>query len=356
MHHLGTIRPKRWPWVVSMAVLVLFAWTDLHAQGLTHAAASDSPAPRKWAATAPGRVEPASGEIRISALMAGRIVRVLVAPNEKVFPGELLIRLDDEEALARLAEVQAQVVMRLRARDDETKKGASDRRRAGDAVADGARSVADAQARLDQSVEAARNAGRSPIEDGAVTAARAGLSSAQGELRKRRDALSAIEQTVGLPNFPESELEIARANLRLARTALEKTRIRAPVESNVLQVDARAGEVAAPVQQQPLLVLGDISSLRVRAELDERDSTKVKVGQTVSVRANAFKDRTFAGKVARVAQFVGPSRSNAPPARGKLNDIDVVEVMIDLTDPGPIAVGMQVDVYFQPDGVDVSSK
>jgi HlyD family secretion protein len=33
-----------------------------------------------------------------------------------------------------------------------------------------------------------------------------------------------------------------------------------------------------------------------------------------------------------------------------MTDVDVVEVMIDLTDPGPLAAGMKVDVYFPKDG------
>jgi HlyD family secretion protein len=33
-----------------------------------------------------------------------------------------------------------------------------------------------------------------------------------------------------------------------------------------------------------------------------------------------------------------------------VTDIDVVEVLIDLAEPGPLAVGMKVDVYFRQDG------
>jgi HlyD family secretion protein len=252
-----------------------------------------------------------------------------------------------------LPEVQAQVIMRQRVRDDESKKGSSDRRRASDAVVEAERSIADALAKVDRAGEAARSLGRPPIEDSAVTAARAALSNAQDELRKRRDALATVEQTSGLPTFPESELEIARANLNLARIALERTRLRAPIDGQVLQLKARIGEVAPPSQQDPLVVMGDLSSLRIRAELDERASGKVKIGHSVSVRATAFSDQTFTGKVARIAPFVGPSRMNTQPSRAI--NVDVVEVSIDLINPGPLIVGMQVDVYFYPDGVDRSS-
>ena len=33
-----------------------------------------------------------------------------------------------------------------------------------------------------------------------------------------------------------------------------------------------------------------------------------------------------------------------------VTDVDVVEVLVDLTQAGPLAVGMKVDVYFQPEG------
>jgi hypothetical protein len=33
----------------------------------------------------------------------------------------------------------------------------------------------------------------------------------------------------------------------------------------------------------------------------------------------------------------------------KFNDVDVLEVVVDLPDPGPLVVGQQVDVYFKSD-------
>ena len=50
-----------------------------------------------WAASAPGRVEPIGGEVRIGAQVPGRIAEVLVPLNDKVAAGDLLVRLDDEE-------------------------------------------------------------------------------------------------------------------------------------------------------------------------------------------------------------------------------------------------------------------
>jgi HlyD family secretion protein len=97
---------------------------------------------------------------------------------------------------------------------------------------------------------------------------------------------------------------------------------------------------------QPLLA--NLSALRVRAELDERDLGSIKVGQAVSVRAAAFPDREFDGGVLSIAPLVEPGRLNACGLRDQ-SDVDMAEVMIELAQPGPFTVGMKVDVYFHPE-------
>lgn len=62
--------------------------------------ASDDVDAVEWVAAAPGRVEPGSGEIRVGSALLGKVAEVPVAINDKVEEGQLLIRLDDEEARA----------------------------------------------------------------------------------------------------------------------------------------------------------------------------------------------------------------------------------------------------------------
>ena len=83
----------------------------------------------------------------------------------------------------------------------------------------------------------------------------------------------------------------------------------------------------------------------MRAELDERDMAEIKVGQQASVRASAFPGKEFAGSVISIAPLVEPSRlgSRGP---GNRADVDAVEVVVKLQQPGPLAAGMKVDVYF----------
>jgi HlyD family secretion protein len=305
-----------------------------------------------WDAVTLGRIEPRAGELKITApLPGGRIAEVLVKPNEDVFAGELLVRLDDEDALARVAEADAQVALHKRARNDQAAPAASaDRRKAEDAAADAERGVADARAALDKTTAEWRagNAARADLE-----AARSTLSRAEDRLRERRDALAKLKALADtpLPTRLEGELNVAQAEWRVAQAALEKTQIRAAADGVVLRVDAKAGELSVPTVGPAMVVIGDLSALRVRAEVNEQDLGRIRVGQSAQVRAGAFHGREFEGKVSAVARVIGPSRINSGDPR-KFSDVDVLEVLVDLPNAGPLVVGEQVDVYFRSDRLD----
>src|SRR5262249_43339305 len=220
------------------------------------------------------------------------------------------------------------------------------RRRAEDAVADADKAVTAAQAALDKALMDRRVGQASDADREAV---RTTLSRAQDRLQQQKAELRRIEAdpSTPLPNFAEGQVNVARAELAAAAAAGAKLTRRAPIARPVLQVSAKPGELAGPANARPLLVQTDVV-LRGRAELDERDFGQIKIGQPVLVRADAFRGREFAGKVAFIAPLVEPERINA---RGQRNvtDVDVVEVLIDLAQADPLAVGMKVDVYFQPE-------
>jgi HlyD family secretion protein len=122
--------------------------------------------------------------------------------------------------------------------------------------------------------------------------------------------------------------------------------VRAPIDGTVLQVNVRVGELVSPGSIQPSLQLADLSARCVRAELDERDLGSVKVKQTVTVRAAAFPGRDFEGIVSSIAPLVEPGRLEPPGSRNQ-TDVDVVQVMIELTGSGELTTGMKADVYFR---------
>jgi HlyD family secretion protein len=265
-----------------------------------------------------------------------------------VFAGEPLIQLADDELQARLAAAETNVGLRERVRDERAATGsAKTRRKALDAVADAERTLHDARSAVDRAAVRLRANGGS---DADLTAARLALTRAQNELSTRQEELRTVEDDGALPTSLEGQLSIARSEYAVARSALDKMTVRAPIDGTVLQVNVRVGEAVSPGSPQPPLQLADLSSLCVRAELDERDLGSIKVGQPVTVRAAAFPGREFEGSVSSIAPLVEPGRLEPSGSRNQA-ELDVVRVMIGLTEPGELTTGMKADVYFRPDKV-----
>jgi HlyD family secretion protein len=300
---------------------------------------------KNWQAVAPGLIEPRSGEIKVMAPVIGVISEVMVQSGDKVTADEPLLRLEDEGARARVATSQAQAEMRKRARNDQGAGKAADRRKAEDSVAEAEAVVVQTRESFDATIKAKRSGGGSEAD---LAAARTAWTGAQERLAQRRLQLHRFDDDpdTPLPTANEGQLNVARGELRSAFAELDKLTIRAPLASTVLQVNAKVGELATPSVPQALVLLGDLSGLRVCAEVDERDVGKIKLGSKAVVRADAFRGREFAGKVVSIAPLVQPARINSPGSRN-LSDFSVTDVLIELSDPGPLLVGMKADVYFQ---------
>jgi HlyD family secretion protein len=313
------------------------------------AAKSKTAAPKStWAASAPGRVEPSGGEVRIGAQMPGRVAEVLVSLNDKVAAGDLLVRLDDEELIGRVHSALAEATIRKRERDNTDVSGkAQERRSSEDGVANAERHLAQAREEADRQLRARRSGSAG---DADLDKARDAVSRAKDRLDQARASLRKALSVDGLPapSRPEGALVAARADLAAAEAALERTRIRAASASTVLLVNARAGETATPSPENVLIVMGNLSSLQVRAEFEERDIAKVRVGQTAVVRSDAFQGKDFEGKIASMAQTLGPSRVGSRGPR-KPTDVDVLEVLIDMIGQPPLLPGMRVDVFLRPE-------
>lgn len=299
-----------------------------------------------WVAAAPGRVEPRSGQIRVTTGVPGRVTAVLVRANDRVAEGEVLIRLDDVEARARLGAAEAEAAARKRERDAQPPTiGREDVRKAEDAVFAAERGVTNARFELDDLIAADRKgSGNSQAQ----TQARKRLADARERLRQEQAAF-AVAQAKGSvpgPNRFEASLFAARAEISMAEVLLDKTRIRAPIAGTVLQLNAKVGEMVAPTPELPMVMLGDMSIVRVRAEVDEHDVSKIKLGQKAYVRNNGYPGQEFEGKVTELAPSLAPPRMGSRGAR-RATDVEVMEVMIDLEGSTPLLPGMRAEAFFR---------
>jgi HlyD family secretion protein len=86
--------------------------------------------------------------------------------------------------------------------------------------------------------------------------------------------------------------------------------------------------------------------MRVRAEVDEQDVAKIKVGQQAFVRSTAYPGREFTATVREFAPALALPRMGSRGAR-RATDVEVMEVMVDLEGNAPLLPGMRADVFFK---------
>ncbi|MCB1521504.1 MAG: HlyD family secretion protein [Hyphomicrobiaceae bacterium] len=299
-----------------------------------------------WVAAAPGRVEPNAGAIRIGAPQIGRVADVLVAVNDKVEDGELLIRLDDAEYRAKLAAAETEAGARMRERDAANLSSSrADVRKAEDDVYDAERAVTGARIELDEMLRS-RRSGEASSRD--VDDARRRMTDARARLKRERVSVAKAQAKSNLPepSRAESGLSAARSDVAIADALLDKTRIRAPKAGTVLEVHAKVGEIVAPSPELALIVIGDLSSLQVKAEVSESDISKIKIGQKAFVKTTAFPGQQFQGRVSAISpSLAAPKLGSRGPRRP--TDVDVLEVTVDLDGQTPLLPGMRVDAFFR---------
>lgn len=309
-------------------------------------AAEAAPVAEPWVASAPGRVEAKSGEVRIGSAVLGRIAELYVGTNDRVEAGELLVRLEDDEARAKLAAAEAEAGARERERDAQPGiEGREDVRKAEDAVFQAERAVAGARYALDAALIAKRRNGGNERQ---VNDARQRLTDAQENLQRERIALANAQSRAGLPEPGrlEAALAAARTEVSLAQIQLDRTRIRAPMDGTVLEMAGKAGETVTPSPDQTIALMSDPERVIVKAEVDERDVPKIEVGQRAFVRSPAFADQTFEGTVSALAPMLASPRLN-PRGPRRPNTVEVLEVTIELESAGPLIPGLRVDTFFR---------
>jgi HlyD family secretion protein len=97
----------------------------------------------------------------------------------------------------------------------------------------------------------------------------------------------------------EKRVDQARTALEQAQAQLSKATLKAPIAGTITEVRIRVGEIAQA--GQPVITVADLSQLKVKTtDLDEFGTARVKVGQPVRIRVNAFTDKSLTGKVTEI--------------------------------------------------------
>jgi ABC exporter DevB family membrane fusion protein len=336
---------KTW-WVLAGGALVAGSFVAV-AHSPRPGAVGASPAPsvaRSPFVAAAGRVEPQSEEIKIGSQLDGKLAEVPVEEGQSVRCGQVVAVLINDDYRARVALAEATVGEKEAALDrlnngsrrEERSESAAEVREA-EAVLENARAERERRARLFEAKVIAR--AEFETADRELKVAEARLSEA-----RERNALVDNQTRVEDRNRAVAELAEARAQVAEARALLDKTVIRSPIDGTVLRKKLHAGESVSGKGDTPIVTLGDCSRLRVRADIDETDVSRIRTGQSAWVTAQAFGERRFTGHVIRVGQILGRKnvRTDEPTERV---DTKILETLIEL-DPGQqLPSGLRVDTF-----------
>lgn len=332
--------------------LLTIAWVRFSGRGASSTANREGPREEKNTAkesvilACPGRIEGSSDVINVGAGIDGVLSAVLVNEGQQVAAGAVLALIDCKDLASEIREARASAESARQSRSRLLRGSREEERRTAANETDVALAELK-QARIQyQRVLQLSETGVIPREE--LDKARHDLEVAEAAAR----AAASRKDLVNAPPLPEevakagADVKSAEERVKTATAKLEKCTVKAPIAGTVLKCHLKAGESVSTVYPQPIVSLADTSSLRVRAEVDERDVARIYPGQRVVVLVDAFPDKTFPGKVSSVGALMGRKKVRTGDPAEK-SDRDVLEVLIDLEQTDKrLAVGLRVTVRF----------
>jgi HlyD family secretion protein len=291
------------------------------------------------AVVALARLEPAGGLISVGARPGIRIDAIAVKPGDQVSQGTVLAILEGHDA----AENQRALAIARRTLAD---------RQWSVRLAAARKAAETSKTRLDQASVLYKQFGATlkgkDRYDAELALYQVEMQSLKADLDLRLlEAGKGAEarksaQPSGAADDRGPEDAILDAQVALAEAGLKETEVRAPTPGRVLQVLVHVGELSAGT----LLEMGDVSSMVATAEVYQTDVPRIHPGDPAEVD---ILGTHVTGKVTRIGSMVGKNRLTSVDPRA-LRDLRVVEVTIQLDDPGVAAryVNMEVEATIRP--------
>jgi len=332
--------------------------------------------------------------------VGGPVLRVLVEDNARVKQGEVLLEIDPREYAVRVKQAEAELASaRAQARAAEAQMAVAEasarggRSTARALVSTSTASVSNAEAQVEvaraalaraeaeaqhqalelERVERLRKSDVSSQQE--LDTARAFHEAAQASLAGARAQLAAAEQSrqVALGRVAEAQgqfaqsapvdekisvarasaelaqarVTVAEATLEQARLQLDYTRVVAPSDGQVSKLSIREGQFLSAGQPVARLVP---PRTYVIANFKETQVGRIRPGQRVEVKVDAFPGRTLTGRVESLSGGTGASFSLLPPDNASGNFVKVVQRVpvriswVDSPEELPLQAGLSAEV------------
>jgi HlyD family secretion protein len=236
--------------------------------------------------------------------------------GQPVKAGEVLVELDKEEILTHVHQAEADL------------QAAEASRNA--AQADVGRATVDAEGPdvplLKRTYERAQQMAKEGV-----------FSQSQLEDAEKNYELALNKQNVARANLIVAKAKLTQeiANVAKARAALEQNRqeyqystIVAPIDGIVLSRDVEVGDAVSSIlvmgsAATQVMTIGDIHEVYVLGKVDESDIGKVTMNQPARIKVESFKDKTFNGRVTKIA-----------PMGVEKDNVTTFEVRVSIDNPG----------------------
>jgi len=292
--------------------------------------------------TASGTIE--AVEVNVASKVAGEVLSLAVQEGAKVRPGDILatidhstadIQLRQAEAGVRLAEAQLALLVKG-ARSEDIRQAEAALRQAEAAL----KVAADDAGRM-----------RELFQTGSVTSkqrddAEARLIVATAQQSAAAEALSKVRRLARPEEIQAAQARLAQARAAadlLAKTIADSTVV-APAGGIVTHKAVEAGELVTP--GATVFTLADLDSVYVMIFVTELEIGRIKLGDGVDVRIDAFPGKPFPGKITYIspeAEFT-PKNVQTKEDRVKL----VFGVKVEIPNPeGLLKPGLPADAVIR---------
>jgi len=264
---------------------------------------------------ATGKVTPIT-KVEVKSKASGIVKRLYVEYGDKVKKGQLLAQLDKDEIQAQVDQSRAA----LQAAEANLASSQADYERA-KVDAEGP-DVPLLKRQYDRSTEMAK--------DGVVSASALDDADRNYKMALNKQQVGKAQVLVLKAKIAQSQAEMARdkANLAQLEEQLSYTDIVSPIDGIVLSRDVEIGDAVSSIlvlgsSATLVMTLGDTSEVYVKGKVDESDIGKVYLGQPARIKVEAFKDKTFYGKVTKIS-----------PMGVEKDNVTTFEVRVSINNPG----------------------
>lgn len=271
---------------------------------------------------ATGKVEVADSVDVAPTLTMPAKLTLKVEEGDQVKKGQVIAELDVSEQKQQLADAEKAL--------DAAESALANANKAKQEIAAAKKEAEQNLALAQQGLEAVK----ALIQEG--KAGQEELLEAQQAVAAAEQAKNAVEmQAKGMDTSTlEFQVEQAKSAVNAARSAVEKGKIKSPIDGVVLQITAKNGSYVQP--GMPLITVGKPDQLQVVANLSEQDINGVKAGQEVEVRWAGAPEQLVKGEVKRIAPVV------SAPELGQTETH--IKVYITIDDGAALKPGATVDV------------